>query len=153
MANPPAACLSCTFPLYFLCVSFGPLELLLWDSGGGHTVLQISHREAAERLMVPACIILLTAPLYGIAKRFEHLRRKALCKHKVFFISCLFGLVIKNERIENHQRNSLVDFIWNLYFQPLPLYIITVVFIFYQCNFKFQSFVQMVLNGMRSFLV
>ncbi|XP_034371437.2 pleckstrin homology-like domain family B member 2 isoform X3 [Arvicanthis niloticus] len=32
--------------------------------------------------MVPACIILLTSPLYGIVKRFQHLRLKALCKHE-----------------------------------------------------------------------
>lgn len=50
--------------------------------------------------MVPACIILLAAPLYGIAKRFEHLRRKALCKHKVSFISCLFEFIINNKQIE-----------------------------------------------------
>ncbi|XP_036015737.1 pleckstrin homology-like domain family B member 2 isoform X19 [Mus musculus] len=32
--------------------------------------------------MVPACIILLTSPLYGIVKRFQHLRLKALSKHE-----------------------------------------------------------------------
>lgn len=48
--------------------------------------------------MVPACIILLTAPLYGIAKRFEHLRRKALYKHEVFFISCLFVFIINDQK-------------------------------------------------------
>lgn len=51
--------------------------------------------------MVSACIMVLTAPLYGIAKRFEHLRRKALCKRKVLFISCLFVLIISNLKIES----------------------------------------------------
>ena len=86
------------------------------------TALLITTEKPQAVLMVPACVILVTASLCGIAKRFEHLRRKALCRHKVCFTSCLFVLIINSLKIESI--SGIVGlFLWNedLSFRPFHI--------------------------------
>lgn len=82
------------------------LAPLNFGSGSSLVVRALAHREKLQKAqMVPACIILLTAPLYGIVKRFQHLRQKTLCKREVllFFLHkylCLLFTIRNTEHIE-----------------------------------------------------
>lgn len=90
--------------------------------------LLITTEKPQAVLMVPACVILVTASLYGIAKRFEHLRRKALCRHKVCFTSCLLLLIINSLKIESI--SGIVGYFFEIKTCLLGLFILDVVSVF-----------------------
>ena len=81
-------------------LALAPLSFLS-ETGLVATALPTTTEKPQAVLTAPACVILVTASLCGIAKRAEHLRRKALCRHKVCFTSCLFVLIINSLKIES----------------------------------------------------